>query len=701
MSARAMRKIKGDDEAAVLLLGRKSAEDDESDDEDEDLGPRNKSNAKKSAFAHFSSDSDDSSEDENNDVVQVEELKEESSTPELPPAPRPFPTEKEEDHKKETPNPETSDGLKIPSSTEKDDGVEHEEDLDAILNEFKEKDEKHAQHQEPFPQGQNSASLSFRVILKDFAVRDLDIDWSMRNALSSEGGVGSAGTAKFRRNVKTFFFGQPPTNGFKQLRPPNFVGGGIGMATYEDFPLTGNKNNNNYTIPWPYSEITTSPSDWYRFIHADSYCRDLEDYRYIQQTGDLNNLLLFVAHHPFVTDALLQLATVLCQVNQSQQGQTFLRRCLFVYESACLIRFHQNMMILKQNCFMDHEVPENRVFFDALLQLLRMGSIAALWRTCLAVSRYIVALDPLRDPLNVLAVMDSYAMCCRSEVVDRWLIELVESNVVPIVTCNNPQVAPEAREECRLRSMPNWRFSYALALFRVYGGENEKTKTAIQEAISEFPSVVGLLVQTAEVDTTGRSMRRDWGTVLGKASERDSRLRNIHFSGDAISATEILQVVDNLIGIFVKLSAKLWCDHDVLQFLYDNLLVVVNNSDSDQAQPLLQPALLRYARVRASDWETRTAQQLPEAENIVEPELVAQAMMIEPNRPRLLRRVQVAPRMEEIVLDDHHEQQPRVRQPMVGGPPTGVIDPDLPLMEIFWRSLLPWNRVEGVRRDPG
>ena len=29
-----------------------------------------------------------------------------------------------------------------------------------------------------------------------------------------------------------------------------------------------------------------------------------------------------------------------------------------------------------------------------------------------------------------------------------------------------------------------------------------------------------------------------------------------------------------------------------------------------------------------------------------------------------------------------------------------MIDPDLPLVEVFWRSLMPWNEVEGVGPPP-
>jgi hypothetical protein len=42
----------------------------------------------------------------------------------------------------------------------------------------------------------------------------------------------------------------------------------------------------------------------------------------------------------------------------------------------------------------------------------------------------------------------------------------------------------------------------------------------------------------------------------------------------------------------------------------------------------------------------------------------------------------------------HFEKRPRDRQFL--GPATEIIDPDLPLLELFWRSALPWAHVEGV-----
>ena len=38
----------------------------------------------------------------------------------------------------------------------------------------------------------------------------------------------------------------------------------------------------------------------------------------------------------------------------------------------------------------------------------------------------------------------------------------------------------------------------------------------------------------------------------------------------------------------------------------------------------------------------------------------------------------------------------RIRDRNFFGPATTIIDPDLPLLEVFWKSALPWARVEGV-----
>jgi hypothetical protein len=74
------------------------------------------------------------------------------------------------------------------------------------------------------------------------------------------------------------------------------------------------------------------------------------------------------------------------------------------------------------------------------------------------------------------------------------------------------------------------------------------------------------------------------------------------------------------------------------------------------------------------------------------------AMNYTPNRRRFLRinrRRGGRDDGEGIDMELLARQRPRT---LLGTGRDGmqVIDPDLPLLELFWRSLLPWARVDGV-----
>lgn len=296
--------------------------------------------------------------------------------------------------------------------------------------------------------------------------------------------------------------------------------------------------------------------------------------------------------------------------------------------------------------------------------------------------------------MGLLSVIDSYAICCHSESANQWIVNLVQSNLI--------QIQAEESTQCGLLGMPNWAYSYALALFRISGSESDEARQAMQSAIWKFPGLVGLILQAAEVDTSGRSLRRDWITLVDKATELQVQQRNYFLGGsvDTIAATAAFQAIDKLCNMFAGLSAKVWGDDEVQQFLYDNLNEALNNEQvSEPVFGTLQTGVMKYAQIRASDWQTRI-QQLPEDANILDPGLVAQVMVIDTSRPRLLRRMQqqgMDPREMEQMLGGGAAGLGQRGQPIIGGPPTGLVDPDLPLMEVFWRSFLPWNHVEGVR----
>ena len=89
---------------------------------------------------------------------------------------------------------------------------------------------------------------------------------------------------------------------------------------------------------------------------------------------------------------------------------------------------------------------------------------------------------------------------------------------------------------------------------------------------------------------------------------------------------------------------------------------------------------------------------IPADANPLDPGLMDAALHYAPNRRRFLRMNRAQGGRGDdggIDLDMVGRQQ---MQTLLGGGRNAmtVIDPDLPLFEVFWRSLLPWARVDGV-----
>jgi hypothetical protein len=190
----------------------------------------------------------------------------------------------------------------------------------------------------------------------------------------------------------------PPMDGW--IRPPRYIGGGMGMFSYDDCnSCTGaaaaaaaGSNDARTTIlpPWPYdnnhhnenpissTKILFQPKRWYTFQRSEKAKRDAQDYLTIQQSnGDINMLIMFIAHHPYVPEALLQLSNVLYQTNHTAEGYAMLRRCLYVFETSFHINFINHVVLQERTYHIDmYHRSENRVFFQALFRYIHISHMA-------------------------------------------------------------------------------------------------------------------------------------------------------------------------------------------------------------------------------------------------------------------------------------------------------------------------------------
>ena len=253
---------------------------------------------------------------------------------------------------------------------------------------------------------------------------------------------------------------------------------------------------------------------------------------------------------------------------------------------------------------------------------------------------------------------------------------------------------------CELKSMPNWGYSYALALYKLsfmVSTDEEaeeltvKATEALTLAIHNHPFVPRLILEKNKVNITGRSFQTDWPSVLNELDTREVGCTG-YLSRDYQVAKH------KIVSIFIERSHKLWCGDDVVKWLFDRCAEVVSSEEKDNSQvPVNVPiALLRYSKYDPIDFQD-SFPNIPAA-NALDPRFVDLAMHVRPNARRLLR---MPNQRGGGVADEFNLEGERAMQQIrtllgTGRDGMEVIDPDLPIAEIFWRSMMPWARVDGV-----
>ncbi|KAL3769371.1 hypothetical protein ACHAW5_010490 [Stephanodiscus triporus] len=557
---------------------------------------------------------------------------------------------------------------------EEEDDDEEEEDLDAILFDMN----IHTEQKEHQPTADtanarsSSSHTSLRALLlskeRGFDVQDLDLNHAMRSLIGVGGvvaGVGGGdamigddgfgvqpqpqqrGRGGRRRYTlaRKFLFGRPRPEWGK---PPSFVGGGLGTKEVTTGML--NEDRRASPAPWPYnllsgkvdddggSDTTTTSANpaiatnqrWYTIEMADTYQQHNKIYQDLLSLSssprhdggglhDPNLLAMFVADHPYFVETVLQLAMVLYYVNDRTRGHDLLRRCIFLYESVLpasvlpggdgggdddrevLIDINRNQL--------------NSGYFATLFRIMQTSGMSGWYDNALATGRYLLSLDPQRDPMGILLILDYYALASRrrhrrpcmsptrhdgrsttiatnTKEVDAgaaFIVDLIESNLIFI---NHKDPLTDRHLSCRLVDMPNWAFSYALALYRLYecyeDGRGDDYDTldfeegdprriraaaddALVQALSRFPGVLSKLLvamNIVENNAPGRYSFRsgsssiDWSIVL--PSFNDAAKNDIHSDEHGVARAS----GEHLINIFVGRCHNLWKEEGVIRWLY-------------------------------------------------------------------------------------------------------------------------------------
>ncbi|CAI8041377.1 Transcription factor 25 [Geodia barretti] len=306
--------------------------------------------------------------------------------------------------------------------------------------------------------------------------------------------------------------------------------------------------------------------DWcqyFHFEHSPAYQKIQLRFWEAVDTFDPNSIAAILHAHPYHVDSLLQMSEVSRLGEDIQMASELIERALCSFESS----FHTLFNYTQANCRLDYSRAENRSFFLTLFRHLSYISRRGCHRTALEFCKLLLALNPEKDPLCALLIID-YCAVRGGEY--RFLIDLFH-----------------AWEPHRnLSQLPNFAFSVPLAMFHSQnreekegegGGETEANKR-LQDALLMFPCLLPILLDKC-------------GVTLDPAVTSHSLF------------TQPIEREPNglklLMKLYVERSHSLWKEPEVLTWLEANCRVAVARAnDKDPLNTDFRAkAVKRYSRV--------------------------------------------------------------------------------------------------------
>ncbi|KAJ8462854.1 hypothetical protein ONZ51_g10636 [Trametes cubensis] len=216
-------------------------------------------------------------------------------------------------------------------------------------------------------------------------------------------------------------------------------------------------------------------------------------------SGDPEGFYQLLRLLPYHADTLLQLSEVYHHREEHSTAADYVDRALFTYERGFVGAFNFTGGANR----LDFDHVENRPFFLALhrqvTDLQRRGCV----RTAFEFARLMYALDPWSDPHGALLHLDYLSIKAG---MTQWLIDLWE-----VFESDVEKEVKEGKSPYVRRIIPNIMpgivYSHALALFiREEGSgdiEHERSTAALKHAILNYPPVVPILADKADISLSG------------------------------------------------------------------------------------------------------------------------------------------------------------------------------------------------------
>uniref|UniRef100_A0A1B0GM61 Uncharacterized protein n=1 Tax=Phlebotomus papatasi TaxID=29031 RepID=A0A1B0GM61_PHLPP len=255
----------------------------------------------------------------------------------------------------------------------------------------------------------------------------------------------------------------------------------------ENWPPVGKTGISMKVVSAPETPGTSKEPErnvnYFAFEHSQSYRQLQNKFLAAVESMDSDNIIQIINQQPYHVDSLIQLSELCKMSEDNAMASDLIEHAIFALESS----FHILFSITSGNCRLDYRRQENRAFFIVLFKHAQYLEGRACSRTALEVSKLLLSLDPINDPLAVILVIDYYAIRAKQY---EWLVELY----LQWEKSNN------------LSQLPNMAYSFALALF-LLNTENDcvSADTSLQYALLMFPGVLRLLLDALSIQVDSRA----------------------------------------------------------------------------------------------------------------------------------------------------------------------------------------------------
>ncbi|XP_059613007.1 ribosome quality control complex subunit TCF25 [Phlebotomus argentipes] len=286
------------------------------------------------------------------------------------------------------------------------------------------------------------------------------------------------------------------------------------------------------------SRVPEKHVTYFTFEHSPSYRQLQNKFLAAVESMDSDNIIQIINQQPYHVDSLIQLSELCKMSEDNAMASDLIEHAIFSLESS----FHNLFSLTSGQCRLDYRRQENRALFVVLFKHAQYLEARACTRTALEVSKLLLALDPVNDPLAVILVLDYYAIRAKQY---EWLVELYN----------------EWESSNNLSQLPNMAFSYALALFFIHKDDDcSGADAALQYALLMFPGILRPLLDALSIQVDSRANSHSYFGPLATSSQPAA--------------------LQQLASLYICRSKVIWRDAEILPWLERNVAVVLDRVDA-------------------------------------------------------------------------------------------------------------------------